>query len=93
MCFCVRRVKHLFEMLWCECVSLTRVDLHAMVWLAAPIDPAAPHRLLSYWCTPLRDARVLISQAFDPYFAALEDPQLPTQMISLHALNAQWLAH
>lgn len=69
------------------------MQLNVLVWLCPPIDIAAPHRLLTYWTTPLEDGRVLISQSFDPYFAAVADERMPAQTIAQKSFADQLQAH
>jgi Zn-dependent protease len=65
----------------------------AAIWLAAPVDVGSPHRLLSYWTTALSDGRLLVTQAFDPYFSALADDRLLAQCVAAESLREQWTLH
>ncbi len=65
----------------------------AAVWLGAPVDVASPHRLLSYWTTALNDGRLLVTQAFDPYFSTLADDKLLAQCVAAESLREQWALH
>jgi Zn-dependent protease/cell wall assembly regulator SMI1 len=65
----------------------------AAVWLGAPVDAASPHRLLSYLTTALNDGRLLVTQAFDPYFSALADDKLLAQCVAAESLREQWALH
>jgi Zn-dependent protease/cell wall assembly regulator SMI1 len=65
----------------------------AAIWLAAPVDASSPHRLLSYWTTALSDGRLLVTQAFDPYFSALADDRLLAQCVAAESLREQWTLH
>lgn len=68
-------------------------DGHGLLWIAAPVTAAHPHRLAIYFLHRFSDGRSAVSQPFDPYFALLQGGDLIARTAGEADLASQWQAH
>lgn len=64
-----------------------------LLWCHLPQAPEHANKALTYWTSRLADGRIVISEAFDPYFQAVATPKTPAQTISGDNLSEQLERH
>jgi hypothetical protein len=74
-------------------VALRHASLGSRLWLAPPVNAQCAHWPQAYFTDRLRDGRIALSQAFDPYFVETQHAGLVARVGGEPTLAAQWQTH
>ncbi|MEO0345516.1 MAG: site-2 protease family protein [Pseudomonadota bacterium] len=68
-------------------------DGHTVVWVNPTVDTQMVDRYPTFLTSRLADGRFAVTQLTDPYFKAVDDPRMPSQLIAADDIESSLSAH